>query len=134
MKLTDISNFINNEITKRANNQTIKATLAVIDELTDITPVDTSNAMSNWQVSINGQITDQNVAFYFGSKGSTKHLSKMAVVNSALNALKERKFGDKIYIQNNASYIKKLDEGGSQQFAGGFVPKALIIFRSELRS
>jgi hypothetical protein len=133
MILTDISKFIDKEIKARANNSVISATVVVVDELSDIMPVDTSLDMFNWQIPINESITTANNAFYMDSEWVTKNLSKRAVVNSTPSTFKERVLGSTIYTQNNIQYIKKLDERNLTQFSGEFIPKTLIIFRNELR-
>ena len=134
MQLNNISKSIEKGIESRLNYLTIGETLAVFYKRVTITPVDISNAISNWQVSKNGRITQPNNIFYQGDRGSTRHLKKMTKVNLAQSMLKNKGGGDTIYIQNNAQLFKDLDEGNYEQFAGGFIPKALIIFRSELRS
>ena len=134
MQLNNISKSIEKEIESHLNCLTIGETLAVFNERETINPVDISNAMSNWQVSKNGRITKPNNIFYQGDRGSTRHLKKMTKVNLAQSMLKNKGGGDTIYIQNNAQLFKDLDEGNYEQFAGGFIPNALIIFRSELRS
>ena len=134
MQLNNISKSIEKGIESRLNYLTIGETLAVFYKRVTITPVDISNAMSNWQVSKNGRITKPNNIFYQGDRGSTRRLKKMTKVNLAQSMLKNTGGGDTIYIQNNAQLFKDLDEGNYEQFAGGFIPNALIIFRSELRS
>lgn len=134
MQLNNISKSIEKEIESHLNCLTIRETLAVFNERETINPVDISSAMSNWQVFKNGRLNKPNKIFYQGYRRSTRHLKKMTKVNLAQSMLKNRKESDTIYIQNNAQHFKDLDEGNYQQFAGDFVPKALIIFRSELRS
>jgi hypothetical protein len=133
MQLTDISNHLEKIIEDRGKKKFIKAAIAVMNELTDITPVDTTEALSNWKLTV-GHPNDKPIPPFFpGKNGGTKLLSKMAVLNATHKELAKFKLGDAIYIQNNAKHIKYLDEGSSSQFSGGFAAKAMIILRQELK-
>ncbi|MCX8665985.1 hypothetical protein J3U11_11270 [Gilliamella sp. B2840] len=132
MRLKQLSGYIHKQLLVKANNKTVKAALSAVEDLVNVTPVDTSKALSNWLVSA-GSLTDKSVnAHYAGSYASTKYISQGATINDALKQLAKRQFGQKIFIQNNVEYIKNLDEGSSSQFAGGFSERAISIIRSTL--
>jgi hypothetical protein len=63
------------------------------------TPVDTGRARANWQVTIGSQAT----------------MSKATAASAGFKA------GDTIYLTNNLPYIRKLEEGSSQQAPAGMV-------------
>jgi len=48
--------------------------------------------------------------------------------------IKMKQPGQPLFISNTAPHIAELDRGSSTQFAGGFVPRALIIFRLALQN
>lgn len=133
MLLTDITDHVKKSIEDKGHKKVIKAIIAVMDELTDITPVDTTEALSNWKLSVGHPNQKPNPPFFAGKNGETKLSSKMSVLNATYKELGKFKMGDAIYIQNNAKHIKYLDEGSSSQFAGGFAAKAMIVLRQELQ-
>ena len=89
----------------------------VVDLVTDLarnTPVDTSQALSNWEVKRDSTFSFGS-AHVKGSKGSTREAS------IALTRAAARRESDKIplnatiFIGNAAPYIRRLDQGYSKQ-------------------
>lgn len=105
-------------------------TMAAVETLVDITPVDTSEHLSNWQVNLNNPAPDAIPPYYTGSRGSTRGSSSRQAIGAARAELSYKKPGQVIYISNLGPAIVKLDQGWSRQFAGGFVPRAVLAFRN----
>jgi len=102
---------------------------AVLREWLEVMPVDTSEAISNTQIGI-GRAPSGPVSPHFrGSKGSTAAASRDKSLSEGMAKLTAKQPGQIIYISNTAKHIGDLDRGGSTQFAGGFIPRALIMFR-----
>lgn len=83
---------------------------AIIRYLAHITPVDTSKALSNWQLGIGSAPTFERPAFYAGSHGSTAQLSTETTINYALAQLQDVKPGTPVWVSNLVPYIGKLNE------------------------
>lgn len=99
----------------------------IVKELATKTPVDTSKAISNWQVTLDVAATAEINAYFEGSKGSTYSASSSETIQNAIAALHKKKPGQTIYITNNASYIRKLNDGSSTQAPAGFVQAAVFV-------
>lgn len=103
---------------------------AAVETLVYITPVDTSEHLSNWQVMIGNPAADNLPPYYPGSLGSTRGASAQQTIQEANAELAFKKPGQVYYISNLGPAIVKLDNGWSSQFPGGFVPRALLSFRT----
>jgi hypothetical protein len=100
--------------------------LTMEDELTTRTPVDTSRALSNWQVKVSYQNKRYLPANYLGKGGSTAERSAAKCMSRTRTELKRNfKLGKKVFIFNNCPYIVRLNEGYSFQAPAGFVEAAL---------
>lgn len=104
-------------------------TKAAVELLVYITPVDTSEHLSNWQVFIGNPAPDALPPYYPGSKGSTRAASAREAIAQAMAELGYKKPGQRLFISNLGPAIVKLDNGWSSQFPGGFVPRAMVAFR-----
>ena len=102
---------------------------AMLEELVVVTPVDESTALSNWQVNLGNRAADELPAHVRGSKGSTRGASADKTLAEGRAELQYKKPGQSIFLSNLTPYIGDLDDGTSAQFAGGFIPRALIVFR-----
>lgn len=102
---------------------------AVLREWLEVMPVDTSEAISNTRIGIGTRPSGSLPPFFLGRKGSTRSASAAKALEDGLAALQAKQPGQAIYISNTAPHIGDLDRGTSMQFAGGFVPRALIVFR-----
>lgn len=104
-------------------------TLAMLEEMVQITPVDTTEALSNWQVNLGNPAADELPPHVAGHRGSTRGVSADKTLADGRAELQYKKPGQPIFLSNLAGHIKELDSGSSTQFPGGFVPRALIAFR-----
>lgn len=102
---------------------------AVLREWLEVMPVDTSEAISNTQIGIVSAPSGPVPPHFRGRRGSTAAASRGRSLDNGLAKLAAKQPGQQIYISNTAKHIGDLDRGGSTQFAGGFVPRALIMFR-----
>lgn len=116
-----------------ANEITKEGVEAALRELVDVTPVDTSEAISNWQVGAGSKPLAQLPPFFAGRRGSTRASSSGKAIDDGLEGLKAKQPGQTVFLSNTAKYITDLDRGTSTQFAGGFIPRALIVFRVAIR-
>lgn len=105
----------------------------IVIELATKTPVDTSKAISNWQVTLNSPATAEINAHYEGSHGSTYGQSSSETISLARALLRNKKPGQTIFITNNADYIRKLNEGSSSQAPAGFVEAAVLVGINSIR-
>jgi hypothetical protein len=76
------------------------------------TPVDEGRARSNWQPSIGSPATG---TFDTLDKDGNATIAKAKAILATANA------GDTIYLSNNLPYIRRLEEGYSQQAPAGMV-------------
>lgn len=107
-------------------------TFALVDELVDRTPVDTSKALSNWLVSLNDPVLVDMDAYYEGIHGSTASASKAEVLAFANTILGRKKPGQQLYLSNSAPYIRDLNNGTSKQAPAGFVQQTIRVTRAKL--
>lgn len=119
---------------KKINDGKKAIVLKIVSYLADITPVDTSNALSNWQVSKGSPISIEIDPYVPGYLGYTAAASARATVNAAEQALKAVNPGEAVFIANNAPYISDLNSGSSKQHPGGFVEAAILIGRLEINN
>lgn len=112
-----------------ANTKKIEVATAILTELTQVTPVDTSTAVSNWQVGIGSPVDAEIDAHIPGKKGSTRTQSAAEALSIGKRALATVKPGQPVYISNLVRYIKYLNEGWSKQAPAGFVETAILIGR-----
>lgn len=133
LKLAKDMNGKAGKIEKAASDLAAFVALEVTAELADVTPVDTSNAISNWQIGLGAPVVDEIEPHYPGQKGSTEAMSEDATVIAAKVKLKNKKPGQIIYLSNNAPYIVDLDGGSSMQEPRGFVKRAVDNGRELVR-
>ena len=97
-------------------------------DLAEATPVDTSRALSNWQVS-DTRSGDYLLPYFSGHQGSSQLHSIGATLQHARD--NARRYLDittiaqrgraQVYIINTAPYIQRLNEGWSPQQASGWI-------------
>lgn len=137
MTLSDLANkmdILSKKVEEDVNKIAKEVAMEVVTYLAYSTPVDTSKAISNWQVGISTAKTSEINAYSPGSLGSTLASSAVVTINNASNELKSKKYGQEIHITNNASYIKDLENGSSRQAPSGFVAFAIAAGRGKLRN
>ena len=114
MALNQLASRLEKKIEELAknNDKVKKVARAVLQSLVENTPVDTSKAISNYQVSLVAPKTSVKNAFFVGRGGTTKGESSAEVLRRGFRIINERKDGQAIYIVNNTDYIAKIDSDG----------------------
>jgi hypothetical protein len=119
-----------NKSTQRANEIAKATAEATLIELAYNTPVDTSQAISNWQVGINDAPTRDIAPHFRGVRGSTYSQSAAETIFVGKSKIEAKKPGETIYISNLLEYINILNAGSSLQAPAGFIEAA--IYKGEL--
>lgn len=119
-------------IDEAASQTAADTALAIVGDLAYKTPVDTSQALSNWQVTLQNPASGKISPHFPGLQGSTYRQSAAETINIAKAVLKNKKPGQAIYITNNLPYIRRLNDGYSGQAPAGFVERAVLIGRKML--
>lgn len=103
-----------------------KVAWAALDALMDITPIDTSEARTDWRVSLNAPNLDRQ-RFVPGHRGSTASQAHAIVMSEAAQAHGRYRFGDAIYLRNNAPHIEELEQPTvkSRQAPNGIIGPAM---------
>ncbi len=112
---------------QEANALKIKVATAILKDLLYETPVDTSQALSNWQITLGAPDAHRITALSPGERGSTQAASASAALALGLKILESAKPGESIWIQNKLPYIRRLNDGYSTQTPAGFVERARLI-------
>lgn len=113
-------------IKESVNDVTIGLAVTLVNELGENTPVDTSKAISNWQASYKLPKFSTLYPHFHGTGGSTYSVSLSKTVGDAAIALLARRFGEEVFIFNNAEYIEALEAGSSQQAPSGFLYQSIL--------
>lgn len=116
-----------------ASNLNKTVSRAIVADLTDVTPVDESTAISNWQLSIHEAVAGDRTAFVLGSQGSTKDASAAAARSTAERQLRVKRPEDFVYISNVLPYIVPLNDGSSKQAPAGFVERSVLMGRTLIK-
>lgn len=116
-------------IEESASETAVETALVIVDDLAHETPVDTSQALSNWIVTLNVASTAKILPHFPGKSGSSKRASAAETVNLARSVLNNKKPGQAIFITNNLSYVRRLNDGYSGQAPAGFVERVVVIGR-----
>lgn len=122
-------NRLANDLDVRSSNVAIAVAAAVVTDLIQNTPVDTSKALSNWVVSLGSKSGAVLAPFVPGSAGSSQGASQSQAVAAAVRILTTKTPGQSIWISNNLPYIRRLNDGYSKQAPAGFVERALLVGR-----
>jgi hypothetical protein len=117
-----------------------KIAAAVADEVMQVleapppegTPVDTSKALSNFQVGLGSPVDDVIGPIVPGEKGSTQAASSAAALAIAAEILAVKKPGETIYISNALPYIRRLNDEGYSPQSDHFVERAVAAGRTFL--
>lgn len=117
---------------EKLNKIAKETVLAMETDLVYSTPVDTSKALSNWQVTLNAPATDDIPAHSEGEFGSTRGVSAAQAINEAQTVLRAKKAGVPVFITNNVDYLEDLNNGSSRQAPAGFYERALLIGRKTI--
>lgn len=122
-----------NAMPEDANRVKIETAKAIVNDLIEVTPVDESTALSNWQVGVGEPVPTAIKAYVAGKKGSSEGVSEQAAKNAALAKLEAVKPGETIYLSNVLKYIRRLNDGSSGQAPAGFVERAVLLGRKLVR-
>lgn len=114
---------------KQAAALAVVVAQTIADDLIQVTPVDTSQAISNWQVTLDNPATSFVPPHVPGHRGSTYEESVAIALALAERALEAKAPSQPIYIVNNAPYIVELNEGKSGQQPAGFVERTILVGR-----
>lgn len=112
-----------------ASRCAVETAKVIHHNLTKVTPVDTSTALSNWDIFLGSFSSEMHEAYFLGKRGSTGLKSEKFANKEAESILKEKKPGIPIFIVNSAHYISKLNDGSSRQEPAGFVERAVLLGR-----
>lgn len=122
------------DVPKLASNRAIAAAKVLVDTVVWRTPVDTSKALSNWQVTLTAPAYNTIPPHAPGYHGYTQFQSAQAAIAAVERVLSTKKPGQTIFISNNVHYIRKLNNGFSRQAPAGFVEASVLVARSYLRN
>lgn len=102
-----------NELPLMHNERKKMVTEWLVFDLTAITPVDESTALSNWQVGNGRPITTEIRAHVPGEGGDTQPESAEVANNIARMKLKKTRPGQTVFVSNNAGHIVQLNNWGT---------------------
>lgn len=95
------------------------------------TPVDTSQALSNWQASLVYPTSKSIPAYKEGEQGSTKEYSAAKAYLAAQRMIKQKKPRIDLVLTNNLPYIHKLNLGGSKQQSAFYIERIIAQVDNE---
>ncbi len=116
-------------IEEAASQTAVDTALTIVGDLAYKTPVDTSQALSNWQVTLDAPANGKIGPHFPGVQGSSQRSSAAETISRAKAVLANKKPGQVIFITNNLPYIKRLNDGYSAQAPAGFVERAALLGR-----
>lgn len=134
--LLDLAKYVDkiaDDAKQAASDLAVETSLTIVGDLAYKTPVDTSQALSGWEVTLDAPAIGVHGPHFPGKGGSTYRQSAAETLAKAKAALKSKKPGQVIYITNNQPYIKRLNDGSSAQTPAGFVERAVLIGRKMMR-
>lgn len=117
------------ELAKANSERAVSFAQQIVIELANDTPVDTSEALSNWQVQIGAPVATDIPPWMPGIQGSTFVYSRNATIAAAKRNLAGKKPGQSIFISNLAAHIIELNQGSSRQAPAGFIEAAILRAR-----
>lgn len=120
-------------IASNTGERTNRAAVAMVRTLALSTPVDTSQALSNWIVGIGSPDPSFIGPWVPGEAGSTRAQSAAEAVKVAELMLRSRKPGIPFFITNNAPYIQLLEDETHSRQPGRFVAKGQLAFKVAMR-
>lgn len=102
-------------------------------DLVEVTPVDTSEALSNWFVHNEEPWRLALPPWVEGFAGSTQRASADIALQQGERVLAQSKPGMPIFLSNNAGHIRELNDGSSEQEPAGFVERAEALARHSIK-
>jgi hypothetical protein len=91
-----------------------EAAKVIAKEVVNNTPVDTSQALSNWQGSVGAPKSGTLKAYVPGKLGSTATASGLAAISNINLSIKGAEVEQDIWLSNNLDYAVKLNQGRIQ--------------------
>lgn len=125
---------LNRRLEFTAGKITREAASIVVDVLVDRTPIDTTKAVSNWQVGINRPVRTIIPPHFPGKLKSTEYASTRETKNLAEEKIKEYVKHGVIYVSNHVPYIQGLNNGTISAQASGFVEAAVVSAQLRLQN
>lgn len=121
-------------IEQNASDRAVAAAKAILQDLVYVTPVDTSTALSNWQIGLGAPSRVFLPPYVPGRRGSSYAQSAEAAFAAGVAELSRKLPGQTIYISNVTPYIGDLNRGTSRQAPAGFVERAIIVGRNAAKN
>lgn len=116
------------------NRLAITAARAIVKDLASVTPVDTTQALSNWRANDGAPVPGAPIAPHSPGKGGVSQpASAAATIAAAERVFAGKRPGVPLYLSNVVPYIRRLNDGSSKQAPAGFVERAVLIGRSIVR-
>lgn len=125
--LAKLCNGLPDRIERAASDLAVSFVKAVDVDLLNHTPVDVTEAVSNWQASLNAPTYAPLPAIVPGSRGSTAVQSISAAKAHVERTVKDKEPGEKIFLSNLAPHIIDLNNGTSSQEPAGFFQRGLLV-------
>lgn len=119
-------------IDKTVSDMAVKVAMNLLNTLVYRTPVDTSAALSNWQVRLDSPAMNFIQPYVPGYNGYTQTASAAQTLLVGNAVLENKKPGQTIYISNSTPYIRKLNSGSSRQAPAGFVEASVLVARKTM--
>lgn len=124
---------LNSNIDKAASNLAQKVSVDAVTYLVRNTPVDTSQALSNWQVGLGRKVQGTIPAYVVGSRGSSASESEEEAITRAKLALAYKEPGQAVYISNNLDYIYELNYENKSPQGSYFVEASIALVGINVR-
>lgn len=142
--LTDLATYMDrvaNAVPDFGNQVAKDVANTILSDLTQVTPVDVGEAVSNWQVTLDAPAVSDVPAFAPSPKGRvvkgvwvhkvdpviTAQANVPPTVQAGQAEIAKKKPGQVLFITNNAPHIVQLDAGTSDQAPAGFVNRAMAL-------
>lgn len=117
------------KIEESANNIAIEVVKAIDRDVVPHTPVDTTEAVSNWQAELNRKPSFPLPAIVPGKGGDTAPASRNEAIAHVDRTLAMKQPGEAVFLSNIVPHIVPLNNGTSMQEPKGFVERATLIGR-----
>jgi hypothetical protein len=131
--LRDLANWLERVAIKlpeqASNERAKKAAEIILADLIAVTPVDTTKAVSNWQIGLGTPAHETLPPYAPGKSGATASISRAAALSVGKQLLAIKKPEQPVFISNPLPYIRRLNNGWSKQAPAGFVERAVLLGR-----
>lgn len=131
LKLAEYLEGLAKEVSQISSEASKFYSFELMKALIRFSPVDTSQLISNWVITINNKSETVLPAHYKGKKGSTGELSGYKSLLDAMAILKNVKPGDRVYISNLAPQVVYTNYGTTKQEPQYFIERAMQLAESK---